>query len=508
VLVEGMQDRVLTDNEGRFELHLPRGSIMIRLERPGYGSEGPNSGTMHLVNVEPGMPPMTLFMTPAASIVAHVVLSTGDPPDGIDFSLYHRTVVDGHAQWTRSGNAVADSGGTARFFSLDAPGAYVFCSNSSPDSVGTSASIGPAFGYPSLCFPGGTDFASATASPLMIRAGQQVQLEADLPRQPYYPVTISVSRTPEGQMPSVQVFTQGGQSAGFGISHGVFTIFYLPNGNYYAEAALSTGKGPDPFRYGRVDFTVVGGPVSGLSLALLPVQPISVEIHREYTAAASQGAGSYVINTRTGEPAPPLNLSLIPADNLNSGAYAGGLRRDPSAPYGDLFQLPISQPGRFWVRAFLYGPSYISSILCGGVDLAGQPLVVGPGGTSYPIEITLRNDMGRLTIIAAPPSPAASAVGMEQGEVPGILIYAIPLFPTIEGIHQWAAQDAPFNFSSELPPGDYVIVASSRARDFDLDDPREMARLTSQGQKVTVEPGGTATVVLSKLMSDATEAGP
>lgn len=510
VLVQGVQDKVLTDNEGRFELQLPQGSFMIRLQRPGYGSEGPNSDAMHLVNVQPGMPPMTLFMTPAASIVAHVVLSTGDPPDGVDFSLYHRTVVEGHAQWIRAGNAVADSGGTARFFSLDAPGAYVFCSNSSPDGVATSASRAPAFGYPSLCFPGGTDFASAIASPLMIHAGQQAELEADLPRQPYYPVTISVPRTTEGGTPTPQAYTSSGQSMGFAAFHGTYWTFNLPNGSYYAEAAFSNGKGPDPFRYGRIDFTVAGAPVSGLSLALLPVQPIPVEIHREFTATAIQGppffSGGGTIG-RNGEPGPPLNLSLIPADNLNSGVYGGGLRRDPSAPYGDLFQLPISQPGRFWVRAFPYGPYYISSIVCGGVDLASHPLVVGPGGTSYPIEITLRNDMGRLTIVAAPPPSATSAEGTESGEVPGIFIYAIALFPSSERVHQWATQSAALNFSNELPPGDYVVIATGHPRDFDLDDPGEMTRLSSEGQKVTVQAGQAATVVLSKLISEATEAG-
>lgn len=507
VLVQGMQDKVLTDSEGRFELQLPQGSFMIRLQRPGYGSEGPNSETMHLVNVEPGMSPMTLFLTPSASIVAHVVLSTGDPPDGINFSLYRRSVVDGHAQWIRSGNAVADSGGTARFFSLDAPGAYVFCSNSSPDTVGTSASRGPAFGYPSLCFPGGTDFASAITSPLMIHAGQQAEVDADLARQPFYSVTISVPRTPEGGMPTPQAYTSSGQSMGFAAFHGTYSTFNLPNGNYYAEASFNSGKGPN--RYGRVDFTVAGGPVSGLSLALLPVQPIAVEIHRELTAESNEGpvffSGPGPVRGN-GEPGPPLDLGLIPADNLNSGAYAGGLRRDPDAPYGDLYQLQISLPGRYWVHVNPYGPYYVSSIVCGGVDLAIHPLVVGPGGTSYPIEITLRNDMGRLTMMAAP-SSAASAEGTESGEAAGILIYAIPLFPSTAGIHQWAAQSAPFNFSTELPPGDYVIVATGRARDFDLDDPREMARLTSQGQKVTIEAGQTATVVLNKLISHATEAG-
>lgn len=512
VLVAGLQDRVLTDNEGRFELQLPKGTIMIRLQRPGYGSRGPYEEATHIVDVAPDMPALTYYLSPSASITAHVVLSNGDQPDGLIFTLYSRTVMNDHAQWTQSGSAAVDSGGAARFFSLAAPGEYVLCSNSSSDDNATANSRLPASGYPSLCFPGGTDFASATVSPLTLRPGQQADLEADLARQPFYPVTITPVGAGGTGVPFVQVHTQNGQTVGAAVVPSIRAwdwTFNLPNGTYYADTVIHAGKGPESFRYGRVDFTVAGGPVSGLKLAALPMQPISVEIHREFTATGNQGVASFngPVSGGAGEPGPPLNLSFFAVDNLGDAGYSDGLRRDPNSPNSDLFQLRIMRPGRFWAHVDPYGPYYVSSITCGGVDLASHPLEAGPGGSSYPIEITLRNDMGRLTTMLALPSSDASAEGMESGDMARVFLYAIPLFPTVERINVWAAQTSSFHFSNPLPPGEYLVVASHHQQQFDLGDPKTIARLSDQGQKVTIEPGQTATVVLNKVMSDGAEAG-
>lgn len=510
VLVTGMSDEVLTDDEGRFELQLPRGAVMIRLQRPGYGGGRAYSEPTHVVSVTPGMSPLTFDLTPSASITAHVVLSTGDQPDGLSFSLYRKTVIDGHAQWMPSGSAVTDSGGTVRFFSPGAPGAYVLCSNTSSDGNSGADSRVPVNGYPSLCFPGATDFASATTSPLTLAPGQQAELEADLARQPFYPVSISAGSTGGARVPFLQVYSQAGQSATVGVARGTAFTFRLPNGTYYADVGFNRGKGADSFRYGRVDFTVAGGPVSGLKLVALPVQPIPVEIRRDFTETADRGA-PYLGGPASGRaggsgsPSPPLNLSLSPDGDLDSGGYGGGLRNDPDAPNGDMFQLVVTRPGRFWVHVDAYGPYYVSSIFCGGVDLANHPLVVGPGGSSYPIEITLRNDMGRLTTTLALPS-SGSPAGTDTGEAARVFIYNIPLFPTTERLRNWVAQNSS-GFSNELPPGEYLVVASYHPQEFDLDDPKTIARLTDQGQKVTIQPGQTATVVVNKFISDAAEAG-
>ena len=63
---------------------------------------------------------------------------------------------------------------------------------------------------------------------------------------------------------------------------------------------------------------------------------------------------------------------------------------------GSSFEIDNVGPGRYWVEPSPF-EGYVSSITSGGVDLARDPLVVGAGSTSAPIEVTLRNDSGTIS---------------------------------------------------------------------------------------------------------------
>ena len=102
-LVESAPDAVLTDSEGRFELHLPEGAAYLSARRPGY--EGPESGrrpSQLRVNVSATTQPVTIFLTPAASITGHVTLTSGDQAAGLQFVLNRKQVEEGHARGVRS----------------------------------------------------------------------------------------------------------------------------------------------------------------------------------------------------------------------------------------------------------------------------------------------------------------------------------------------------------------------------------------------------------------------
>lgn len=511
VLVEGMNNAVLTDGQGRFELDLPSGTISMRLRRPGYGGEGPNNGPFatHLVQVTPGMSPLTLHLMPLASIVAHVELSTGDPPDGVRFFLYRRAILDGRTRWIDSAISSANSEGIVRFYSLAARGSYVLCSAPSSDSTGIGTPGVEVYGYPEACFPGDSDLGSAIASPLTLQPGQKAELNVELARQLFYPVSISVAGASQNPVPRIQIYGQDGQPMSFGAYRdprdGTFHT-NLPNGSYYAE--VYAGRGPGPLRFGRVEFTVAGGPVSGLTLAPLPAQPITVEIHREFTAMANeQQAHSFA--EAPDQTNPGVNLSLLPAGNPVGNPQGGTLRHAPDAPYGDVYQWQVAAQGRFWVHADSFGPYYISSITSGSDNLASQPLDIGPGGTANPIEITLRNDTGRLTCMVALPHPSTSAqpAGAEESDPP--YVYVIPLFPTVQNIALLVLRhpETPSN-PIDLPPGEYLVVASFQQQEFDRNDPKEITWLTAKGRKVTVQPGQTSSVLLDKVISSSPGAGP
>jgi hypothetical protein len=52
-----------------------------------------------------------------------------------------------------------------------------------------------------------------------------------------------------------------------------------------------------------------------------------------------------------------------------------------------------------------------------------------------------------------------------------------------------------------LAPGTYRLVAFDKPEEIDMDDPQSMARITSQGQTVTVEAGATASVQLDVIQT-------
>ena len=62
-----------------------------------------------------------------------------------------------------------------------------------------------------------------------------------------------------------------------------------------------------------------------------------------------------------------------------------------------------AMPGRYWVETNAWA-GYVSSITSGGVDLAGNPLVISPNSSNAPIEVVLHNDFGTITGRIANPS--------------------------------------------------------------------------------------------------------
>lgn len=498
VEVGGLANAVLTDGEGRFELHLTEGRYLILVRRPGFGS---GMESRHEIQISGDVPGLTFSLTPEASITGHVTLGGGDDPDGLHFFIYHRQNVEGHARWTMMGMAQTDSGGTFRFLELETPDAYVVCSESSPDDARAAT-----HGYAATCFPGGTDFATAAANPLTVGPGQEAELEVALARQPFYRVSIVEAGLRQGQGTSVQIRSAGGSQTAVGFARSSrpgMVEAELPNGNYYAEARTF---GSD-MSYGRVDFKVADGPVTGLTVNPVPLRPLMVEIHKELTAPESEGqaAANRAMGLEGGGDNPRVNLSLIPADNLFENPTGGNLRRPEGATDGDLFEMDNIVPGRYWVRGDAF-EAYVSSITSGSTDLTREPLTIGPGGTSEPIEITLRNDTGTIACTVDPAESGdgatvgdGGAAGAGSGEVKQIFAYAIPQFGSVGRIPQaFRRMDGTYEFHA-VAPGTYTVVAFDGRHEIDTDDRDELARIAAQGKTATVEPGGTAEVEVKAI---------
>jgi hypothetical protein len=433
-----------------------------------------------------------------ASITGHVSLSGGDEAEGLQFFIYSKRNVEGHVRWMQTGVATTDSGGDFRLLELDAPAAYVLCSDSSADD--TSAVT---YGYPPICYPGATDFTSAASAPLTLSPGQQAEVEIALTRQRFYQVSITTANLRRGQGASIEIHSLGGPQSAAAMQRSLQpgdVEAELPNGSYYAEAHL-WGK---PSSYGRVDFKVSDGPITGLTVNPLPMQPLMVEIHKEFTASNSNGDESHVgiVGGQMNGDNPGINLSLTPADNLFGNPFGGNLHRPEGSTNSDLYEMDEITPGRYWVRADAFFQAYISSITSGDTDLAREPLTIGPGSSGAPIEITLRNDTGEIECTVNSEANAGAATGAGSGEVKQVFVYAIPQFAYMGRIpHIPAALIGNFELPN-LAPGAYSVVAFDRNIEIDTDDADGLARISAQGQTVTVEPGGAAQVQLKLVHSD------
>ena len=508
-LVEGGADAVLTDSKGRFELHLPAGMSSLIARRPGYESDAFSHGNMRMIDVTDGMAPLTVTLTPDATLNGEVTLSGGDDPEGIPLSLYGRRVFNGHSRWMPVGKAITGSDGTFHMLLPDASGPYVLCAAPASDHPGQVGHAETVWGYAPECYPGGADVASAIASPLSVSPGQQAQLEVALARQLFYRVAISVPESKPGAMTPIQVFDRSGRPMGFvmrGNQQSGGYEFYLPNGSYYAESRVWGGSPGNTQLYGRADFTVSGAPFSGITVVPTPEQAIPVEIHEDFVASFASGDSALAQRFEMGDQ-PPFQISLTPVDRPFDGEMGLRIERAQGSSEGVYEMIPPGQ-GTYRLNIQAFGRYYAASVTSGKTDLLQDPLVIGPGNSAQPIEITLRNDMGFLECTSkTAPSPSSTS-NTAPSELAPIFVSAISLGSGQRRLYNTVVP-LPNSFKNPLalPPGNYLVLAFEKSREIDLDDADAISRLSSQGQSVTIQPGATVELQVDPTRSADEDTG-
>jgi uncharacterized protein (DUF2141 family) len=500
-LVEFNNDNaMLTNNDGEFSFaNLAGGEYAVSVSKPSYrgmggmrgmtmragrGAAPPRPGPPLRIQVGPDMPAITVSITPLAMITGHISLSTADPADGIRVQVFSRRFQLGRPHWSMGGTTRTRSDGSFRIANLE-PGTYMVSTMASLDRPGLSpASQGPIWGYPAMYFPGATDIAAAGT--LTLSAGQQAQADITLVRQQFFSVA-AIVHSSQDTPANFEILDSGGRPTGLSANYdrreGIVRAA-VPNGVWSMEAH-AYGR---TMQWGSTPFQVNGAPVS-FAINIVPSPHIPIIIRRDFDTSQN---GSDVQSS-----GPGLNLTIVSAEEGGIGRTDGNTDNTLVGD-GNGWDLTVMQPGRFWVEAQAYPPAYISSITSGGVDLASNPLILVPGGSSPPIEITLRNSGGTingqingLTASAGPtPTPGAR---------PQIYIYAIPQFSTAsQAPNLMPNSTGQFSFYN-LAPGSYRVVACDAPQEIDFHSPEGLAAWTGKGQTVTVEAGGTASVQLDVL---------
>jgi hypothetical protein len=498
------EEATLTGGDGQFSFdNVPAGQYQVSISKPGFLGIGNAGGRAafqdtfaaraagqasppHRIVVGADMPSLTYRLTPTAVIAGVVSLSTADPADGIRVTLYRQSLRTGRAQWSIAGNARTRSDGSFRLGGL-LPGRYMLSTEASIDNPAASAgSRAAVWGYPPEYYPGVTD--PGAAGVIALGAGQQAEADISLVRQQFFPVTAAV-RSPSTVLgANFQVLDRGGRTTGL-LAHydprDQVVRANAPNGTWELQGRAS-GR---TIAWGQTEF-VVAGAAATVAVNMAEVPQVPVNIQQVVTSSTA---------TQTGNP--DLGLMPVPADG---GAPVGGGLAMTTGPDGSSTTLRLTTPGRYWILATPFQSFYVSSITSGGVDLASNPLTVVAGSSVAPIDVTLRDDGGKIAGQIQSGS-ALSAASAASGDAPTLTVYAIPLFPSAQSMKQTTVQaDGTFALAN-LAPGSYRVVACDYAPEIDYHSPEGLSAWTGKGQTVSVEAGGTAQAMLDVVHAEAAQ---
>lgn len=506
VHIEGNADAgALTDVNGRYEFpDVPLGPQVIEVRKPGFldspvssGSllVGPPVGPAHTVWVAAQMPDVNFALTPTAAIRGQITLSTGDPAEGIVVNLAQRTVAEGRSIWQQQGRTKTNSDGAYRFAGLPA-GDYIVFTDPAMDSqaaempiAAASASAVERQGYAAVFFPSARR--PSDAQPITLHPGDQADADIALTLEPFHPViataALPAALKPDAAFYSASVLDASGRQLPYPTQYDAATRTVqaqLPDGAYtlmltampQAGAASAPDARPQPLS-GAVDLSVAGHALSGLRIAVSPVQPSPVELNLQSSGLqpTPKGYPSVLLSQATGWIDDAMLLSL------STGS-------DPA-----LMNTGSIQPGVYRVHTHPQMGWCVSSFTAGGADLAREPLLIGPSGAPSPIQLTLRDDCATLSL-RLPSQLSLPAVGEENFYT----VYVIPQFDTTTGVEPVTLRpSAGGRYTlSGLAPGDYRVYTFAQPVLLEYRNPQAMAALPVDGQSIMLSPGATADLVV------------
>jgi hypothetical protein len=506
----------LTDGEGRFEIaEVPAGPQEFTITKPGFMDEAESGadsmssnahGYGHNVIVAAQMGDVVFTMEPANSVRGQIQLSSGDVAEGIQVMLLKRTIQDGRAVWQVTTNAKTNSEGVYRFGGLT-NGLYAVYTMPAMDSEGAtnlveagSARIGARAGYPSVFFPDARDLRSA--GKIQLNGGEQAQANIALTLEPFQPVvaTVTMPRVSErGDNVSVQVIDGQGNLLPYTAQYDASTRTVqamLPEGTYSLLATETSqmfhiAATRDAGRFnmtpmgshglaGEVNFAVAGRPVSSLRLPMAATgsSPVQVSVSRGANAPAQQGEAAdprvFVTLSQTG--------GWI-ADGMVS-SYAEGPASGPLPSTG-------VAAGSYWVHTNI-GPKTLceSSFTAGGASLAREPLVLGVGGTTAPLMVSLRDDCAKLTL------SLPGTVAYVPGEEHAYTVYVVPDFDSTQDVVPQTLRTSTGGrvTLTGLTPGDYRVFTFDRPVSLEYRNAAVLGSMPSQAVSLAPNADGELTV--------------
>jgi hypothetical protein len=220
---------------------------------------------------------------------------------------------------------------------------------------------------------------------------------------------------------------------------------------------------------------------------------IPLIVREEYTADSGTGTREASVFSRIGNRRPrSLELAL---QREGTNIPTAGLRNPTEKGDEDLAVVNAREGNyRVWVAP---NHGYVASATSGGVDLLHKPLVVGAGGASAPIEITLRDDTATLDGTV---SPIPANGGEPDPYLERVFVFCFPLENEIGRLVQGlVGADGRFSIQN-LPPGRYLVLAfPSPNQNLEYRNEEVFRQYESKGTIVTLESGQKAEIKVSVL---------
>ena len=499
VVTAGDDAAAMTDDRGQFELKIAtpeagrnvvasrpgvsfgtariRGAFQVR--KPGFVPGGHNSMQPFSNGEE-----ITLYLTPEALIIGYVTVPGSEGDVRIQCQLYAHGMREGQETWTPSQMFLTWADGEVRFSDLKV-GTYKLVTHEQIDRETLQPVPGAQmFGYPPIYYPNTTDF--SLAAPIVVHAGETVEVNLTVTRRPYYPVRIPVLNAPASPAMNMTVYPMGHHGPGWSLGYNPMEqaiMGMLPDGHYTVEAdSMSEVQST-----GIMNFSVQGAPFEGQPLNLVPNPTVTVNIREE--AASGQNAAEEGMATPNGVVSLRGQHSFVTLDPMGELNARGRLVARP-ANGQDFHSLVFEnvRPGQYRVNVMAVA-GYTAAIESGGRDVMKQPLVVGNGGAVSPIEITLRGD-GAEVSGTVEEEDASGNSQQSENDAKTRFVY---LLPTGEGIAQMkqapTSRDGAFRIE-QVPPGDYLAVAFEEPQqDLSYGSEEALRGLVTKGQKIHVEAG-------------------
>jgi hypothetical protein len=467
-------------------------TVNLMVRRPGYLNA--NLPVRLATDPQTTSEDIELKLIPESVIRGHLSISDPAEPIGVIVQLRRRQVQQGVAVWTQAGGIQANSRGDYTFAELQ-PGDYKVMSQAWIQRTGNGTSApDESIGYTPAFDADGADLASTP--PIHLGAGQTVEANLNPRATTFYHVTIPIPNMPKGIGINVALGDQD-QLPGLSVNYNSQSQMaegFLPNGAY--DIHISSYGQPPASGLGRLE--VAGKPVKAPPITLVPAGQISVVVRQEYTATQpttdSNPPQTNYLNTEIAFQAPSRRSLEISLQSLHPGSPGANLKNTPNKGDDDLV-LDNVQQGTYHVVARAYR-GYVASITSNGTDLIRQPLVVGSGGTSAPIEVTIRDDSATLTGSVSFPDP--------NTQLTPDSFFTITCIPLDAGsgapLPQGGAYRGKFTVQN-LPPGRYLVLAFTNSMtknnpmmSIEYQNEDVMRNYQSKGTVVTLSPGQKADI--------------